>query len=283
MSVIAKELFVILVFYIHKKIVINYDMSSLYESYIMKKALLFNNNTLFALLITLVCATSLPTLASKSSAIKFNEVIIKSPYTITQEIIAADVLPSKGKELVTFTVDEQNNRWLIIYQLDIAANQYVIAEKSIIPKEFYRFDLSRREGEQEAKKQSIYFLSADSLTLYQNKKFKSMAKIESLYIQEQADFLSRGDFIQDLNNDGFDDAIIADFNEIHIFIGQGMHSFARQTLPIKPNVRVLPTGASYTETKLFFSDVNFDAKKDVLLVGDGEMVIYPQLTTMRKQ
>ena len=242
----------------------------------MKKALPFKPQTLFALLITLGLVTSVPALASKSNAIEFSEVIINSPYKLTQEIIAADVLPKGGKELVTFSVDEQSNRWLIIYQLSHDKTQYLVAEKTIIPKRFYRFDLSDAKADQDKAKQSIYFLSADSLSLYQNKKFKSLVKIESLYIQDQADFLSRGDFIQDLNNDAFDDVIIAGFNKAHIFIGQGMNNFAKQTLPIKPKVRILSAGASYTETKLYFSDINFDEKIDILLVGDGEMVIYPQ-------
>ena len=239
----------------------------------MKKPLLFNNRTLFSLLVTLSCVASSPALASKSKTVEFNEVVIDSPYKLIQEIIAADVLPSKGKELVTFSVDEHSNRWLMIYQLDHIANQYIVAEKAIVPKAFYRFDLSKQKDE---KKQSIYFLSTDSLTLYQNNKFKRLAKVKSLYIQDQADFLSRGDFIQDLNNDDFDDVIIADFNKTHIFIGQGLNTFAKQTLPIKPNVRVLAAGASYTESKLYFSDVNFDNKTDILLVGDGEMIIYSQ-------
>lgn len=234
------------------------------------------NRTLFALLATFGCAISLTTFASKSSTVEFSEVIINSPYKLTQEIIAADILPNKGKELITFSVDEQSNRWLMIYQLDAAVNQYVVAEKSIIPKEFYRFDLSSREDYQDEKKQRLYFLSADSLSLYQNKKFKSLVKIKSLYIQEQADFLSRGSFIRDLNNDTFDDVIIAGFNKAHVFIGQGLNTFTKQTLPIKPQVLILSEGASYTETKLYFSDINFDEKTDILLVGDGEMIIYPQ-------
>jgi len=239
----------------------------------MKKPLLFNYRIFYGLLVTLSCVTSSPALASKSKAVEFNEVVINSPYKLIQEIIAADVLPSKGKELVTFSVDEQSNRWLIIYQLDHTANQYVVAEKIIVPKAFYRFDLSKQKHE---KQQSIYFLSTDSLFLYQKNKFKRLAKIESLYIQEQADFISRGDFIQDLNNDAFDDVIIADFNKTHVFMGQGLNTFAKQTLPIKPNVSILSAGASYLESKLYFSDVNFDEKTDILLMGDGEMVIYPQ-------
>jgi len=231
------------------------------------------NKILFILLTTFGLVSSLTTLASKSSAVEFSEVMISTPYKLSQEVIAADVLPNKGKELVTFSVDEQSNRWLIIYQLNQNKNQYVVAEKAMIPKQFYRFDISEPKDQ---KKQNLYFLSTDSLSLYQNKKFKSLVKIESLYIQEQADFLSRGDFIQDLNNDAYDDVIIADFNKTHIFIGQGMSNFARQTLPIKPEVNVLSAGASYTQATLYFSDVNFDDKTDILVIGDGEMVIYSQ-------
>ncbi len=247
--------------------------NSLNEAQTMKTSLLNNKRALLALFATLSCVVSSHALAKKTKAVEFNEIMISSPYKLTQEIIAADILVSKGKELVTFSIDDQRNRWLMIYQLDQAANQYVIAEKAIVPNEFYRFDLSKKKG---ASKQNLYFLSTDSLFYYQDNKFKRLAKIESLYIQEQADFISRGDFIQDLNNDDFDDVIIADFNKTHVFIGQGLNTFAKQTLPIKPNVRVLSAGASYTETKLYFSDVNFDDKTDILVVGDGEMLVYSQ-------
>jgi len=68
----------------------------------MKISLLFNNNTVLALLAIFGCLTSLTTFASKSKAVDFNEIIIDSPYKLTQEIIAADVLPSKGTELINF-------------------------------------------------------------------------------------------------------------------------------------------------------------------------------------
>jgi len=244
----------------------------------MKKAL-FHNKILIALF-----AITLTALASQSNAIEFNETTITSPYKLTQEIIVANVLPSKGKELVTFSVDDKGNRWLIIYQLESDKREYVIAEKIIIPQQFYRFDLSKLSTAQASntnkstdnKITSIYFLSANSLSVYQNKQFKTLVSINSLYVQEQAEFLSRGNFIQSLNNDFFDDVIIADFHTTHIFIGQGMNSFAKQTLPIKPGVQAFNEGATYTESKLYFADVNFDKKTDVFLIGDGEMIIYPQ-------
>ena len=110
---------------------------------------------LLARIVALCCFTSLTAFASQSSAIEFNEVTVNSPYKLTQEIIAADVLPATGKELVTFSIDEQSNRWLMIYQLDTSTNKYEIAELSIIPKQFYRFDITESK---ENKLQKIYTL-----------------------------------------------------------------------------------------------------------------------------
>ncbi|TMM45775.1 FG-GAP repeat domain-containing protein [Colwellia ponticola] len=242
----------------------------------MNKLLLFTKRIFLGLLATLLSVTSLTAVADTSKSVNFNEVLINTPYNITQEIIVADILPNEGKELITFSVDKQGNRWLIIYQLDSTASEYVIAEQTIIPKAFYRFDLSVLVDKKIRQKQRLYFLSANSLAVYQQNKFKSLVKVKSLYIQEQASFLSRGNFIQNLNNDDFDDVVIADFDKTHVLIGLGMNSFARHILPIKPNVRVLPTGVTYTETTLYFSDANIDKKIDIVLVGDGEMIIYPQ-------
>ncbi|TYK65019.1 FG-GAP repeat domain-containing protein [Colwellia echini] len=267
----------------------------------MKKALLFNNKHIFSLFLSLSCVTLLTAFSSKADDIDFNEIIVKSPYQLTQEVIAADVLPDNGKELVTFSVDEKGNRWLIIYHLDSDKNEYVIVEQAIIPKQFYRFDLSEplthtlsnplmknqtnksgTEPDKELGKvikpkvQNIYFLSADTLAIYQNTKFKKLTSLASLYVQEQVNFISRGDFIQNLNNDAFDDVVIADFAKAHIFIGQGLGSFDKQSLPIKPNIRVFSNGATYTETKLYFADVNFDKKIDIFIIEDGEIAVYPQ-------
>jgi len=258
----------------------------------MNKTLLFKNKTSLVLLATMVWATSLTTLASKSNTVTFHETTITSPYKLTQEVITANILSTKGKELVTFSVDDLGNRWLIIYKLN-KANQYVIAEKSIIPKQFYRFDLSKAPSNYslldvggtaktelnnplDEKIQTLYFISANALFVYQNEQFKKLINFKSLYVQEQADLLSRGNFIQDLNNDLLDDVIIAGFHETSIFIGQGLSIFAKQMLPIKPNVRTFSAGATYTERKLYFADVNFDKKTDVFLIGEGEMIIYPQ-------
>ncbi|MBU2871723.1 VCBS repeat-containing protein [Colwellia sp. E2M01] len=243
----------------------------------MKHTLSFNNKTLSTFFVIVNCVAVLTTWTTKADEIDFNKVTVTSPHQLTQEVIVADVLPAQGKELVTFSVDDKGNRWLIIYQYQQQENHYMIAEQVIIPQQFYRFDLSKELPDKAPAKQSLYFLSADALLIYQNKQFKKLTGISSLYVQEKVDYLSRGDFIQDLNNDGFDDVVLADFTKTHIFIGQGLGSFLKQTLPIKPNVRVLDDGATYTESKLYFADANFDNKKDIFILEAGEIAVYLQV------
>ncbi len=215
-------------------------------------------------------------LASKS-AINFNELVIKAPYTLTQNIIAADLLPFEGKELLTFSVDQKSNRWLIIYRLDKLTNTYQVAEKKLIPQQFYRFDVSRRNDKNRNNNQeSIYFLSATELVRYDNKSFVQLIEVSSLYIKEQVDYLSRGNFIQDLNNDAFDDVVITDFNKTQVFIGQKNNQFVTQHLPINPEISVQSNGATYTEKSLYFNDANLDDKTDIILIGEGEMIIHEQ-------
>jgi hypothetical protein len=229
-----------------------------------------------ALLMALTGLIPTTVLASKS-AINFNEVVIDAPHTLTQNIIAADLLPFEGKELLTFSVDQESNRWLIIYRLDKLTNTYQVAEKKLIPQQFYRFDVSRRNDKNRNNNQeSIYFLSATELVRYDNKGFVKLTEVSSLYRKEQVDFLSRGNFIQDLNNDAFDDVVITDFNKTQVFIGQKNNQFVTQHLPISPEVNIQKNGATYTEKNLYFNDTNLDNKIDIILVGDGEMVIYEQ-------
>ena len=80
--------------------------NSLNEAQTMKTSLLNNKRALLALFATLSCVVSSHALAKKTKAVEFNEIMISSPYKLTQEIIATDILVSKGKELVTFSIDD---------------------------------------------------------------------------------------------------------------------------------------------------------------------------------
>jgi len=242
----------------------------------------FKKHGLFSFTLTslalLMAVIPLKSNAARSQKINFNDMTIESPYRLTQGVIAADLLADEGKELLTISVDEDKKRWLIIYAFDQKTNQYEIKEKAIIPKTFHSFDIGEtKQALSQGKLQQVYFLSSNELYVYQTGTFTPLAKSNSIYLKEQADYLQRGDFVHDLNNDTFDDVIVTDFSETLFLIGRENHQFVQQSLPIKPRVRINGRGASYTPVKLYFSDVNFDDKVDVAQVGDGEVFIYHQL------
>jgi len=229
-------------------------------------------------LAVLFSVTPLTSDAARSQKITFNDMTIESPYRLTQGVIAADLLPGEGKELLTISVDDDKNRWLIIYAFDKQSNEYAIKDKVIIPKKFHSFDIGEaKQTIAQGKLQQIYFISSNELYSYQSGQFTQLAKSNSIYLKDEADYLQRGDFIHDLNNDAFDDVIVSDFQETLFLIGTEKNTFVKQSLPIKPRVRITNNGASYTPVKLYFSDVNFDNKIDIAQVGDGEVFIYHQL------
>lgn len=216
--------------------------------------------------------------AARSQNISFIDITIDTPYPLSQAVIAANLLPSSGKELLTISVDEDKNRWLMIYAYNEVKKEYEVKEKSIIPKKFHSFDIGESDKVLETKQlQNIYFISSNALYMYQAGKFTQISKNNSIYLIEQAEYLQRRNFIHDLNDDAFDDVIVTDFNETHFLIGSESGIFVKQSLPIKPRVRINSKGANYAPVKLYFSDVNFDKKIDVIQISDGVILTYQQL------
>ena len=153
-----------------------------------------------ASLIFVISVMPLTSSAASKQKIQFNDMTIESPYRLTQGIIAADLLADAGKELLTISVDEDRNRWLMIYAFDVLSKQYKIKEQTIIPKHFHSFDIGEaKQALAQGKLQQIYFTSSDELFVYQAGHFKQLAKSNSIYLKEVADYLKRGDFIHDLN------------------------------------------------------------------------------------
>ena len=227
-----------------------------------------NNSGLLSLTVaTLLLFTSMSPLesyAAKSKKFRFNDMTIETPYSLTQNVIAANLLKGSGKELLTISVDQDKNRWLMIYAYNQEKEQYEVSEQAIIPKKFHSFDIGEAKKVIDAKQlQNIYFVSSNALYIYQAGKFRQLSKSNSIYLMAEAEYLQQGDFIHDLNNDIFDDVIVTDFNETHFLIGSKAGTFVKQSLPIKPRVRMNGTKAIYTPVKLYFSDINSDNKVDV--------------------
>lgn len=230
---------------------------------------------------SLLAASTLPlsALAASEPSLSFTEMAIDAPFELTHPIIAADLLPEAGKELVVFGVDGLSQRWMAIYGIE--KGRYQLTMKRVLPQELHSFDITAFVP---GKLQQLYFLSQDELKLLVSKEnsselyIETVAKISSLSFKERPDFISRGEFIQDLNGDLLDDILIHDFNQLHLFLAKEQ-GFERQTLPIKPQSRLFDDGATYTQSKLYISDVNLDGLTDIVKIGEGELEVYKQTQT----
>jgi len=225
------------------------------------------------------CATlSIEAHSAVSKNMSFIDQSVEVPYPLTMGVIAGNFLPDLGKELLTFSLDENKKRWLMIYSYDVIVQKYIVTDKTMIPRRFHSFDIGQSKQVLATKAlQKIYFFSSSGLYEYQQGEFIQRAVIKSLYLEPEAAYLRRGDFVHDLNNDTFDDVIVNNFSQTVLLIGGDDNQFFRQVLPVKPQMSFEQNTISFTPVTLFFADVNFDDRTDIARAGEGDIGVYLQL------
>jgi len=217
--------------------------------------------------------------ANKGKRLKFNELTIDAQVKLTHPVFAADLIPEQGKELVVFGVDEKEQRWLMIYQFNEENQQYSILKKHSLPNNLHAFDITQPY---QGQLQKLYFLTSNKLYQYQASEqplapaLREVSDISTLSLNDKPQYMRRSRFTKDLNKDQLDDIILSDFSETHLLIAQQDNSFKQESLPIKPQIRSGNDSVTYSETKLYFADINFDKQPDVIRVGEGELEIYLQ-------
>ncbi len=235
----------------------------------------------------LVIAVGLTSLLSSLGAIAadgdepvtIEEHAIQAPFKLTHPVLPVDLLAEEGKELVTFGVDDNRQKWLGIYRLNTENQRYSLYQKLLLPPSFYSFDISD-ESDDSRKKQALYFLSSEHLVQYVPENsaapFKVIAQIRSITLKKRPDFISRGEFVRDLNGDKRADILISDFAQVRLLIAREGGEFEDQTLPITPQVNVDNRGAEYIESTLYVSDADFDGREDIIKIAEGELEVYSQ-------
>ncbi|WP_139345308.1 FG-GAP repeat domain-containing protein [Pseudocolwellia agarivorans] len=214
---------------------------------------------------------------SKSSNINFIETVITTPFKLTHPVMPIDILNNKGKELVTFSVDDLGDRWLMIYVLN-EQETYTEYYRTPLPKDFYSFDISTWQAD---KLQTLYFLSSNNIYLLNQAQiekklpFKSIHAISSIAKGNNEQYLAKAHFISQLSNDKYDDIYIADFNQVHVFI-QTEQGLKTSVLPIQPEALFTSEEITYFKTNIHFGDVNFDHLQDVMYIHNGQLVYFLQ-------
>lgn len=213
------------------------------------------------------------------SNINFTETVITAPFKLTHPVIPIDILKNKGKELITFSVDDSGERWLMVYALNEQAT-YAEYYRTPLPKDFYSFDISTLQAEQ---LQTLYCLSSSNIFMLDQEQinnklpFKSIHTISSMAKGKNEQYLAKGNFLTQLNNDKYDDIYIADFNQVHVLI-KTEQGFKASALPIQPEAVFTPQEITYFKTTIHFGDVNFDSLQDVMYIQNGQLIYFLQQT-----
>ena len=225
-------------------------------------------------LLNLIIITTLSTFAH--SAELFKKLDIESEFKITQPVIAADILKKAGKELLTFTVDSEGQRWLIIYALD-DSSEYKEYKRIKLNNDFLNYDLAEYEV---GKTQRLYFSTYSSLWMLQEGKedlslnLNKVMNIDSIYIDKSPQFITRGSYVKSLNDDDFDDFIFSGFDDVSVYVGESKSTWKKQSLPIPPNVKRYRERITYEQREVFLVDMNLDGATDIVLAKEGELSVF---------
>ncbi|WP_119967739.1 FG-GAP repeat domain-containing protein [Shewanella japonica] len=264
-------------------------------------------NTLLASCTGLLLAAHCQSIAAETSFTpQFTAHHIDADFELTQGIVSANILEHQGNELIAVGVDDNHERWLAIYGFENEA--LVQLDKLMLSKDIYSFDINELEpakvsgsNQAEVLTQQLFFVTDNALLQYspaQNTllvsttepdealdsvdvmpsqgSLKKVADIQSISVTTQADYISRGNFVIDINNDDIADILISDFRETAVLLGQANGGFIQQSLPLLPVVELKNNGAEYSHAKLYHSDMNFDQRDDIIKVGEGSLEVYYQ-------
>ena len=243
-----------------------------------KSALTFLSNThLFVSVLFFTLFYSSHSFSAKKKNTDFIETEIITPYPLTHPVLAVNLLDNEGQELVTYSIDNANQRWLMVYALN-KNKSYAEAYRTKLPKDFHSFDMSSVQGNQ---LQALYFLSSSEIFVLNQTQikakasFKSIQTIASIAMGTKKQYLTRGHFLTQLSPDNYDDIYIADFNSAHVLI-QTEAGFKTSTLPIKAESLFTPEVMKYFQVTPYFEDVNFDGLIDVIYISEGSFTYFLQ-------
>jgi len=208
----------------------------------------------------------------------FNELEIESPVLLTHPVMVLELLEHSGKELVTLGVDKQAQRWLHLYKFNDDVGNYQMAAALKLPNTIARFDIS---ADNSGHLQSIYFLDANSVFQYDPalNSLRKLTDVRTLFIKDKPDYISRGNFVVDMNEDGIDELLLPGFEYLTLvkLVAQGR--VMAQQLPIEAFSVIDDQVVKFKPQPYFIEDTNGDGLKDIVIAAEGKLQSYHQLTS----
>ncbi|MFT5674778.1 MAG: hypothetical protein ACI808_000703, partial [Paraglaciecola sp.] len=204
---------------------------------------------------------------------------IIAPFNVSHPVVAANILPTMGTELLVLGVNELEQRSLAIYSLNVQTDSMNLLDNILIPNNIFAFDVG--EASEEGI-QNLFFLSKNMIykyvpgTLPQVANLVEEQSVSSMYLGNSAKTLSPRNFARDVNDDGKDDFIVPHFEHLNLWLSDCCSKRHYQSLPIAAHLRVENDSVTFGETQLYYADLTLDGKTDVVVVEQGILNIYPQ-------
>lgn len=220
-----------------------------------------------------------------STTLDFQHYSITAPFKVSLPIIPVDLVNGKSSfdELVLIGVDELNQTWLAVYTFTEKSDEFVLLDKIVISDEYFAFDVSEdRKGLYFLAKDKVVVLNYDSelkedSNLKSGLYFEHKQEISSIFLLPNSKFISKKDFIQDVNKDGYDDIVLPDFGKTNLWLFSEDDVVPMyQHLAIETQIELERGGVKFTPTTLFFADFNLDNRQDVAWVSKGYINYFSQ-------
>lgn len=170
----------------------------------------------------------------------FKELELSLPYAVSQPPLLADVAPNPGKELIIVGSGLSNAHQVSV--VGIEEGKLAVLDSFAIGKEYFAIDTLDSSTE---KTKSLFFLSREHLASYEfpaDKKPNRLhlyQEVDSFYRVQKSNFLSRIDFIDDLNEDGIADITLPNFDYLTVWLSKKDAELKRHRLNIPSMVSIV--------------------------------------------
>lgn len=209
---------------------------------------------------------------------------IDLPFTASQPVFTAELLPIPGKELVIVGMDDDQQRVLAIYAFDTQSNTFVMQDKINIGVNLFAYDVGEAQNDG---LQRLYFFDKTQLYRYVPEHMSHPSKViaeeavSSMYLSDQAESFRQLDFIQDINDDGLDDVILPHFEQLNLWLSDCCGARHKQNLAIPARLEINDNSLSFDDQDIYYHDMNLDDKTDLIVVEQGKVNAYLQQANMQ--
>lgn len=205
----------------------------------------------------------------------FKQTEFETAIEITHPIMTANFVGDEQQEILLIGLNEKAEKVMEIYALNSETAKFDLITQIEIPKSTIAFDLL---GNHKGNKRVLLLSSSElSLVNFETTMVTPLAELDSIYLVDEPQFVTRKRLVKDLNGDGLDDIHVADFKKLKVLVQQGNGEFSANDLPVGARVDMERNEIAFSEEQFYLADTNFDQLTDMIVIEDGTMMVYEQL------